>query len=493
MALALTAAALLLYISTLAPTVVWGDDATLQLAAVKGDFHASAGSHPAWIALAHLFTKLPLGESAYRVNLAAAFAAALTIGPLFLALRTLRVSQPASVMAVSAWMISHTFWAHAVRPETYALTMATLAVVVWTALRRYQFGRMRDLLFLGLAWGAAISTHLLAFLYLPAVLWLLIARRHLLRPSEIIALICATLVAVAPLGWLLWRDSRILGMDLGEALRWAIFTFEGYDFSRQMFHWSLASFPSDLQQWLLYLGYQFVGPALLLGITGCVVSWHRLPSQLAFFVLLLYGISVLFAFSYEVGDRYVFYLPSYLAFVIWIAVGADSVLSHLEKRIGYGKHLILLSFLMISILVMPVITYRATPDLMQKANFTFRKGRYVPGPNSRYFVLWPPKSGYYDARDYAEAVLARMPQNGVLLADPILATPIVFLQNVEGLRRDVSVLYCCWEIESIIQAHREQPLALADIYPEIYPVSRLTKDFIILSDGPIYKLTPKND
>lgn len=490
-AVAITMVALLLYILTLAPTVVWGDDATLQLAAVRGDLHASAGSHPAWIALAHLFTRIPVGEPAYRVNLAAAFAAASAIGVLFLACRTLHVSRPASAAATVAWMVSHTFWAHAVRPETYALTMATLAIVVWLTLRWYQFGQVRDLVFLGVAWGAAITTHLLTLLYMPAILWLLMARRQLLRLRTIIVFVCGTLIALLPLGWLLWRDAQTFGMGWGEALRWAVFTFEGYDFSQQMFRWSLVSLPSDLGQWFLYLGYQFVGPAFLLGVIGCMVSWHRLPSRLAFFVVLLYGFSVSFAFSYQVGDRYVFYLPSYLAFMIWVALGADSVLLYLEKRVGRIMRLVLTSLLLILTLAVPVITYRVTPDLMQQANFTFREGRYVPGPNSRYFVLWPPKAGYYDARNYAEAVLDHMPENGVLFADPILATPIIYLQKVEGRREDISVLYCCWEIESILQSYEGRPLALADVYPEIYPVSRLTRDFVILSDGPVYKLIHK--
>ena len=44
--LGLLACSLCLYVATLAPTVLWGDDATLQLAAVEGQLRASAGSHP---------------------------------------------------------------------------------------------------------------------------------------------------------------------------------------------------------------------------------------------------------------------------------------------------------------------------------------------------------------------------------------------------------------------------------------------------------------
>jgi hypothetical protein len=45
---------LTLYLSTLAPTVMWGDDALLQIAAIAGKLQASAGSHPAWVAVSLL-------------------------------------------------------------------------------------------------------------------------------------------------------------------------------------------------------------------------------------------------------------------------------------------------------------------------------------------------------------------------------------------------------------------------------------------------------
>lgn len=491
-AVAIASAVFALYVVTLAPTVIWGDDATFQLAAVRGDLHASAGSHPAWVALAHLFTKLPIGELAYRVNLAAAFSAALAIGFLFVLLRSLRISYFASIVGSLSLAISHTFWAHAVRPETYALTIATLGLLVWAGLQWYQRGQGRDLVLVGIAWGLALTTHVFVLLYVPAFIWLFLTQPRRLTRRNLVILGGTMLLALTPLGWLLWRDSQAQNMNIGETLQWALFTFDGYDFAGQMFHRAGSNLVTDAWQWAVFLGYQFVGPALILGVLGFWRSWRSLPRNLSVFIVLLYLVPAAFAFSYQVGDRYVFFLPSYLVFAIWIALGADQMIVQLRQgKITHKAYAMLQVGLLISILVIPTLTYRLTPAAMAHFGLSFRESRYVPGPNSRYFILWPPKNGYYDARDFAEAALSNAPANALLLADPALATPMVYLQQVEGFRPDVTVRFCCWDIDQALAEGAERPLALADVTPTIYPVHRLQLDYQLTLAGPIYVLSPK--
>ena len=489
--LGLVAGGLCLYVATLAPTVLWGDDATLQLAAVDGQLRASAGSHPAWVALAHLLTALPIRELAYRVNLLSALAGAATLGLLYLILRAIPVSRPASILAVAAFAVSHTFWAHAVRAEVYTLTLATMGLMVAAGLYWQRTGRVRYLALMGAAIGLALTTHVLALLYLPALAWLLIVRRRLLTRRGLIVLILSALLALLPLTYLLWRDAQRMHWDLLAALRWALFTFEGYDFRSSIFRFSIASLVSDAAQWILFLGYQFPGPALLLGLVGIVLSWRRVHRDVAVFLALLYLVPAAFAFSYQVGDRYVFFLPSYLAFSVWIGIGIDALLAAWRpRRTGAPVSAPLLIGLAILLIALPVATYRLTPDVMAYLGITFRQGRPAPGPNSRYLLLWPPKAGYTDARSYAEAALASAPAGALLLADPILAAPIQYLQRTENNRPDVTVRYCCWEIDAVLHAQMNRPIALADDDPDIYPIDHLQRDYRIVPQKPIFVLIP---
>lgn len=488
-ALGLLAGGLCLYVATLAPTVLWGDDATLQLAAVEGQLRASAGSHPAWVALAHLLTALPISELAYRVNLLSALAGAATLGLLYLILRAAPVSRPASILATVAFAVSHTFWAHAVRAEVYTLTLATMGLMVAAGLYWQRTRQDRYLALMGVAIGFALTTHVLALLYLPALAWLLLAGRRQLTRRGLVVLVLSALLALLPLTYLLWRDAQRMHSDLLTTLRWALFTFEGYDFRSSIFQFSATSLVSDAAQWALFLGYQFPGPALLLGLAGIVLCWHRVRRDVTIFLVLLYLVPAAFAFSYQVGDRYVFFLPSYLAFTIWLGIGIDALLeTWTTRRSGAPVSAPLLLGMAILLIALPVTTYRLTPDVMAHLGLAFRNGRPAPGPNSRYLLLWPPKAGYTDARIYAEAALASAPAGALLLADPILAAPLLYLQRTENTRPDVAVRYCCWDIDAVLQANTDRPIALADDDPTIYPIDRLRRDYRIDSQKPIFVL-----
>jgi hypothetical protein len=488
-ALLLAAASLALYVATLAPTVTWGDDVTLQLRAIEGRLQASAGSHPLWVIVAHLFTRVPTGELAFRVNLVSAIFAATTIGILYLVLRSLRISRWASILAAIAFAVSHTFWAHAVRTEVYTLMLTTVALLLLMTLRWYQIGKRRYLVLMGISLGLSLTTHLLAMLYLPALAWLIISQRRRLRGGGFFLLVISTLIALLPLCVLLWVDAQRAHMGFGALVRWAIFTFDGYDFSGDMMRFSFASLPSDAAQWLLFLGYQFAGPAILLGFAGAWMSRKYLSRELATFVLLLYIGSTAFAFSYQVGDRYVFYLPSYLIFSIWVALGVQYILRVWNQQ----QRALFDFFLLVLLIIVPVVTYRSMPDVIAWFGvFQSHDVRRVPGPNSRYWLLWPSKANYFDARNYASAALGRAPVNALLLADPVLASPMQYLQRVEGIRSDVSIRFCCWDLEQTLASETERPIALADIWPTIYPVERFSREYEIVPESPIYLLVPRN-
>ncbi len=483
----------LLYWFTLAPTVLWGDDALLQVEAFQGQLRASAGSHPLWVLVAHLFTKLPVGDVAYRVNLVSALFAGVTVGLLDLCLRELKVSRPARVATATAFAVSHTFWAHAVRAEVYTMTLATLALVILFALRWQRSGRPRELVLLGVALGLALSTHVMVLLLGPALLWLLVVRRRALSWRSVAWALGASLITVLPLAYLLWQDSQRLGMDFLQSLHWALFEFDGFNFRGRFFRFAWATLPRDFSQWLIYLVLQFLGPALAAGILGAVTSWRRMGRSQALFLGLLYLAPGAFAFAYDVGDRYVFYLPSYLAFALWIGLGFQWMWQWLQERppawispkgaLYAGLALIVL---------LPVLTYRLTPELLYRYSPQFRQVRRVPGPNSHYFLLWPSRANYYDAREYAESTLAVLPPDAVFLAEPVLATPVRYLQVVEGLRPDVTVRFCCWDVETALAEVGDRPLVVADLAEGIYPVALLEERYQIQPRPPVYVLTPRS-
>lgn len=490
-ALVLVLVGLILYVVTLAPTVLWIDDAWLQMNAALGRLQGSAGSHPLWVWISHQFTKIPIGDIAGRVNLVSAVFGAITLGLLYLILREAGVERGSSFLASLALMVSHTFWSYSVRAEVYTLTLALMAALVWVGLRWYNSGRQVYLVLAGFAFGLGLTAHLIVVLYVPAVFWLVWRKRRCLSIRGVLYAGIAALVGAAPLLYLLARDAVTMGLNAQELIRWAAFSYEGYDFSSAFFDFSLHLFPSDLFQWLAFLGMQFVGLAGVCGTIGTINVWRTAKRDVALCFLFLYLGVMLFAFAYRVGDRYVFYLPSYLPFTIWIGFGLQWTREWL-CRVGATstKQRWFLALAVVLVVGCPVAAYRVAPELVA-SGITFRDSRHVPGPRGKYFFLWPPKTGYDDPRVFAEGSLEAAPPDAVLLTDPILANTLHFLQEVEGIRTDVTVRYCCWDIETALHEAAGRPIALADVAPEVYPIEWLSEEYEIQEHGPIFLLVEK--
>ena len=302
-ALVLTLLGLILYIATLAPTVLWIDDAHLQMNAALGILRGSGGSHPLWVWIAHQFTKIPVGDIAGRVNLVSAIFGATTLGLLYLVLREMGVEQGSSILAMLALMVSHTFWSYSVRAEVYTLTLTLMVLMVWTGLRWYHTGRRTYLMGASFVLGLGLTAHLLVTLYVPALLWLTWRRRNQLDKRGILYSGIALAVGVAPLLCLVVRDARTMELSGQELIRWAVFSFEGYDFSGAFFNFSLRFFPSDLFNWLGFLGIQFVGLAGICGVIGGIKVWRMAGRDLALCLLYLYFGVMVFAFAYRLIEH----------------------------------------------------------------------------------------------------------------------------------------------------------------------------------------------
>src|SRR5687768_7850510 len=114
----------ILYIGTLAPTVLpYGAPDTLDSPMLQTEVTVLGVGHPTgyptYMMLTHLFTYLPIGDPAYRVNLASAVYGAAAVFVVYLAgLRLVRRPVAAAAGAL-AFGLSGTFWSQAVITEVY--------------------------------------------------------------------------------------------------------------------------------------------------------------------------------------------------------------------------------------------------------------------------------------------------------------------------------------------------------------------------------------
>jgi hypothetical protein len=149
---------LALYVRTLAPSVLYGDVAEFQtLSYTLGMTHASG--YPTQIMFGKLFTYLPFGDIAYRVNLMSACFGALAVANVYLIVRAMGGWRSAGLLASTALTTSVFFWRRTIIAESYApaagmLTTVWLSVLLWR-----HTGKWGWLLLAGLAGGLSLGIH----------------------------------------------------------------------------------------------------------------------------------------------------------------------------------------------------------------------------------------------------------------------------------------------------------------------------------------------
>ena len=465
--LAISGGVLLLYLATLAPTVLWGDDAEFQRLAFTGRVGAGVRSYPLWVAVAHSLSRWLPAEAAWSANLVSALCAALVVGVLFVLVSGLTHSRPAGWVAGLALAFSHTFWLHAVRAEVYTLFLLGYVLVLallWGWRLRPAGGLL--LAAFGLA-GLTLLAHRLLLTAWPALgYWLVRVPKP--RPGRAYALALAGLL----LGGL---PFLLLVLLPGRGAAGEIEGELGLVRLR------------DVGLGLGFWGYQFLF-LLPLGVWGAWRQW-RADRPGAVFLGLLWGGSVLFALSFRVNDQYVFYLPAYLVFAVWLGWGAADWLARLAGR---ARAVWLVGLLLLAAGAPPLV-YRLTPAALNYLDLDLLPGRDVPYRDNNLFFLYPPKAGYDGARRYAAEVLASLPPDAALLADWTPLQPLLYLQVVEGVRPDVLLVQIHpgrgQQLPWLLAQSRTRPVFLADL-ERYYDLAEIETRFELLPYGLVYQALP---
>ena len=479
----------LLYLATLAPTVLWGDDALFQASAYVGRMGSDGSGHWLWFQLARRFVHLPVGDIAYRVNLLSAIAAALTLGTLYGVGRALRLSPLAATVAATALALAHTFWMHAVRAEVYTLFTLWLAVELWLWARWHATSSwpIEAAVFL---MGVGLLAHQMAILLLPALALLLWWQRAWLSPIRVLRLVLAGMAAL--LVFLLTIQSYVRGDHLLDSVM-RYFTHAGRDYGDAFFDFSLATLPRDVALWLGFLGLQFAGVAGLLGAWAVIaLGQHAGTLPKIWYALgFAYITTTLFAISYRVNDHYVFFLPGYLIFALLVGQGWDFAVQRWQWFARRGTQLLAL---LLMVTLPPLLYYTAGTTLAAR-HINPLGIRELPGREPNTFFLWPWKHKYAGAANYARQVWEALPTNSYLIADHTPYETLSYSQRVEGMRPDVQIIKIGAgdDLRPIIQ--QLPPTAqvfIADNDPRYYNLEALPGTHAV-SAGVIYALVPAQE
>jgi len=320
----------LLYLRTMAPTVYGLDSAELTTGSyVLGIVHAPGS--PTFLLLGHLFTWLPVGDVGYRVNLVSAAAAAGAIA-LFCAVLLQFLRDPIAATA-GAWLLAFTyyFWVSALAAELYSLQAFFLAALIWLSLRWRTEQRPWQLYLFALCFGVGLGNHLSLVLAAPGFVVLLRSEEKHALPSVRNLAVAAMwgLLGAGVYSYLPLRShapmnyARAFGVDVAtwRGFWWMV---TGQMFSSQMFAVPLAEIPGQITFFVLRLFSNFIGAIALLGILGVLDGFRERPDVHLGLATILLG-HLAFVLTYDVADKELMLVPTFLIWAIWIALGTRAL------------------------------------------------------------------------------------------------------------------------------------------------------------------------
>ncbi|HWW86099.1 MAG TPA: DUF2723 domain-containing protein, partial [Vicinamibacterales bacterium] len=316
-----------LYHRTLLPGFDFGDTGSFQ-AIVGNAIITPRDSYPLYFFLGGIGLRLAGGDPAHLLNLLSAIEAGIACGLMVLVAVELTSSIGAAMAAALLFATSYTFWSQSIIAEVYALhavfVSLTLLLLLWWAARP----SLRRLSVFFLIYALGFGNHLSMILLAPGyTVFLMMAAPRGWRDMVtwrviVLAAVCASLGALQ-YGWnlrSLWLDGTP-PVGLWGALRTFWFDVTKSDWRNTMVMnvpqsmWAdhLAMYWFDLKQ-----QFGLAGP--LLAALGAFQLARTNLSRAALFSL-LYLVNAGFAYSYNVGDTHVFYLPSHFIVALLAAPG----------------------------------------------------------------------------------------------------------------------------------------------------------------------------
>lgn len=323
------------YLRTLAPTVYGLDSAELTTGAYcLGLVHVPG--YPLYLLIGHLFTRLPIGNVGYRMNLMSAFFGALAIALFYLVLYKLCRRPLAALAAVLFLAFSFFFWSPAVMAEVYTLHLFMMAALILTVLVWQEQRQTRWLYLLALLFGLSLGNHLATVLLLPGLLCLILVtdRKQFLRPRHL--LVMALLVACGlsvylylPLRYAA-RPPGVGAMEI-QIASWQdlLDVVSGRVFWGLVFAYDWQEIPGQVADYLYCLWGNFLGIGLIVGALGAIVS-ARARRHLAAALALIFLANTLFYIGYGAGDKRIMFGPTYAIWAIWIGLGYDWFLDKID-------------------------------------------------------------------------------------------------------------------------------------------------------------------
>ncbi|MBI3892653.1 MAG: DUF2723 domain-containing protein [Candidatus Wallbacteria bacterium] len=390
-------AALAIYLLTVCRTIYWGDSSEFAVVCPMLDITHPTG-YPFFTLLGKLFTLLPIGTIAFRVNLLGTVPAAVCVGLLFLVARQAGLTAGSAAFGAGLMAVSKELWDQGTACEVYSLHAALTAACLLAALTFWKGPSARRLAMTAGMLGLSFTNHLTTLWNVPALAWLVLcdwqpwrsggawqpSRRELARAAAAFGAMLL-LYAYVPI-----RASQGVLFNHGEPGTVGSFLYHltGRQFQYRMFTDPEAGIAKEVGEFWERFQLQFTPWLLPLVAIGAVALAMRSRS-LAIAMALLVAVNLVFDLNYHIPDKDGYFLGVYLACALCAAEGLAALATMAGRGRPPGQRAVATAVAGLLLLAAPAVVNRPLVD----------------------------KSSNRSLPEFTEELFKRLPPGGLLMVD----------------------------------------------------------------------------
>jgi hypothetical protein len=356
-ALLILALALVVYNATLTPSLSYKSPDGNELATIPyilGLAHSTG--YPLYTWLGKLFTYLPIGDVAHRMNLMSAVLGAAGVAILYGIVLLITRRRLVAAFTALLFAFSLAFWSQTGIAEVYAPNVFMVTLTVWLLLKWGKVKQANELtsqrgssslayfLTFCLAFGLSLGTHLSNLGFAPAfALYILLVDWRMIYKRPWVLLLGALLFVLGCLQFL-WLPYKASTLNDPLMMRDAPRTLEGIyrytlgAFPQMKFAFPLWAIPDRIVLYLYLLRQNLRVWGILLGLYGMMEMAFRDVKKFYLFIG-MYLVHVFFFVQYRVFDLDVFFIPAHLLYAIFIGYGVHRLVVYLYGFLGIKREL----------------------------------------------------------------------------------------------------------------------------------------------------------
>ena len=290
--------------------IPFGDSIGFVLDVEKREFliDATPLAHFLYINTAVFFSKFLNMDSIFVMRFMSIIPAALTVWALYNLIKEFIEDNWIAVTSAFVFGLGFTFWRSAETVEVYTYNALWVVLFFIYAIKSLKSNSQKHIIAVGVLLGMSLWVHIQNIMLIPAYLVLL----YLLKSNRKSVLL--SIISFIFIFSLMFFVNHLNGL----ALKY-VFTTNTGPWVQNTFQQSFTDLVKDVVKSLLYLIYNF-NIFIFFAISGVVYMFKNFKNSFIFlFTSSIFTLG--FATFYAVSDNYVYFIPFYLIFAVFVASG----------------------------------------------------------------------------------------------------------------------------------------------------------------------------